>query len=76
MKYFSILPYCSHRAAEVGSRCLVYPYSFLGRTLNGCVNCFITPFSVPSDQMGKPEVSSRCRHGDLAVNHIWYKDTG
>ena len=35
-----------------------------------------TPFIVPTDQMGKVEVSFKCLHGNLAVNHLQYKDTG
>ena len=50
--------------------------SYIGWSLNKCVNCFITPFIVPADHMGKAEVSSHCLHGDLAVNHLQYKDTG
>ena len=28
------------------------------------VNCLITPFIVPTDQMGTVEVLSQCLHGD------------
>ena len=34
------------------------------------------PFFVPTDQMGKAEVSSQYLHGDLAVNYLQYRDSG
>ena len=51
---------------SISSAILSYP----GRTLNECVNCFIFPYSVPTDHMGMAEVSSQCLKKKFKKNNL------